>query len=134
MFVREIGEVLAVVLLRDRRERDLRRSEQRLIEAQRISHVGSYDFEIATNTNLWSDQLYRIYGREPQSFNASYERFLDMIQPEDREHVVEVHQRSLQTLEPFEMEERIMLAGWSGANLGELGRSGRRRRTATPYG
>ncbi len=107
MFVREIGEVLAVVLLRDRRESDLRRSEQRLIEAQRISHVGSYDFEIATNTNLWSDQLYRIYGREPQSFNASYERFLDMIQPEDREHVVEVHQRSLQTLEPFEMEERI---------------------------
>ncbi len=106
-FVREIGEVLAVVMLRDRREGDLRSSEQRLIEAQRISHVGSYDFEISTNTNRWSDQLYRIYGREPQSFNASYERFLEMIQPEDREHVVEAHQRSLQTLEPFEMEERI---------------------------
>ncbi|MDP9182453.1 MAG: hypothetical protein M3P04_06720 [Actinomycetota bacterium] len=31
---------------------DLTRREQRLIEAQRISGVGSYDFELATNTNL----------------------------------------------------------------------------------
>ncbi len=106
-FVHQVGEVLSVALARDRRETDLLTRERRLIEAQRISHVGSYDFEIATNTNVWSDQLYRIYGREPQSFNASYERFLEMIEPEDREHVVAVHQRSLQTLEPFEMEERI---------------------------
>ncbi len=106
-FVHQVGEVLTVALARDRREKDLMTREQRLIEAQRISHVGSYDFEIATNTNVWSDQLYRIYGREPQSFNASYERFLEMIEPEDREHVIAVHQRSMQTLEPFEMEERI---------------------------
>ncbi|WP_332641891.1 putative bifunctional diguanylate cyclase/phosphodiesterase [Aeromicrobium sp.] len=106
-FVDQVGKVLSVALARDRREKDLLAREQRLIEAQRISHVGSYDFEIATNTNVWSDQLYRIYGREPQSFNASYERFLEMIEPEDREHVVEVHKRSMETLEPFEMEERI---------------------------
>jgi diguanylate cyclase (GGDEF)-like protein/PAS domain S-box-containing protein len=86
----------------------LRRSEQRLIEAQRISKVGSYDFEIATNTNIWSDQLYRIYGREPQSFDASYEVFLGMLHPDDVEHVLAVHQHSLETLEPFEMEERIV--------------------------
>ena len=67
---------------------EARRSTQRLIEAQRISGVGSYDFEIATNTNVWSDQLYRIYGREPQSFNASYEVFLSMLHPDDREHVM----------------------------------------------
>ncbi|MDR7087108.1 diguanylate cyclase (GGDEF)-like protein/PAS domain S-box-containing protein [Aeromicrobium panaciterrae] len=106
-FVHQVGELLTVGLTRDRREMELLKREQRLIEAQRISLVGSYDFEIATNTNLWSDQLYRIYGREPQSFNASYEQFLEMIVPEDREHVIAVHQRSLQTLEPFEMEERI---------------------------
>jgi diguanylate cyclase (GGDEF)-like protein/PAS domain S-box-containing protein len=85
-----------------------RRNEQRLVEAQRISGVGSYDFEIATNTNTWSDQLYRIYGREPQSFNASYEVFLSMLHPDDREHVIAVHQQALQTLEPFQMEERVV--------------------------
>ncbi|MDP3711386.1 MAG: EAL domain-containing protein [Mycobacteriales bacterium] len=79
-----------------------------LVAAQRISRVGSYDFEIATGTNRWSDELYRIYGREPQSFNASYEVFLSMLHPADREHVMAVHQRSLETLEPYEMEERVV--------------------------
>ncbi|MCU1595168.1 MAG: diguanylate cyclase/phosphodiesterase with sensor(s) [Frankiales bacterium] len=105
--LREIADVISVVVWRHERETDLIARERRLVEAQRISHVGSYDFEIATNTNLWSDQLYRIYGREPQSFNATYEQFLEMIVPEDREHVMAVHQRSLATLEPFEMEERV---------------------------
>ncbi len=83
-------------------------NERRLVEAQRISQVGSYDFELATNTNTWSDQLYRIYGREPQSFNATYERFLDMVHPDDRARIIAVHQHALQTLEPYEMEERIV--------------------------
>ncbi|HUR14650.1 MAG TPA: EAL domain-containing protein [Mycobacteriales bacterium] len=85
-----------------------RSSADRLLEAQRISGVGSYDFELASNTNVWSDQLYRIYGREPQSFNASYEVFLSMLHPEDREHVMAVHQHSLATGSPYEMEERVV--------------------------
>ncbi len=115
--VAELAQIIAVAVERDRREQDLLARERRLIEAQRISHVGSYDFEMATNTNLWSDQLFRIYGREPQSFNASYEKFLEMIVPEDREHVMAVHQRALQTLEPFEMEERIV---WPNGQLRTL--------------
>ena len=45
--------------------------------------MGDYDWHIASDTNTWSDQLYRIYGYEPQSFNASYERFLANIHPDD---------------------------------------------------
>ncbi len=113
----------------ERRLEQVQRSEQRLIEAQRISGVGSYDFEIATNTNIWSDQLYRIYGREPQSFNASYEVFLSMLHPDDREHVMAVHQHSLETNSPFEMEERVVwpdgqvrtLASWGEVVADEAG-------------
>ncbi len=107
-FLRRLAEVLGSRVSRHRREEELIWSERRLVEAQRISHVGSYDFEIATNTNTWSDQLYRIYGREPQSFVASYDVFLGMVLPDDREHVMSVHQASLASLEPFEMEERIV--------------------------
>ena len=107
-FLHRLADVLSACISRNAREEELLRRETRLVEAQRISQVGSYDFEIATNTNLWSDQLFRIYGREPQSFNATYERFLELIHPDDREHVMAVHQRSLATLEPFEMEERII--------------------------
>ena len=109
---------------------EARRSTQRLIEAQRISGVGSYDFEIATNTNIWSDQLYRIYGREPQSFNASYEVFLSLLHPDDREHVMAVHQHALETNSTYEMEERVVwpdgqvrtLASWGEVVADEDGR------------
>jgi diguanylate cyclase (GGDEF)-like protein/PAS domain S-box-containing protein len=107
-FVRRIATVIGGASAAAARAQELQRSERRLIDAQRISKVGSYDFEMASNTNIWSDQLYRIYGREPQSFEASYEVFMSLLHPDDREHVMAVHQNSLATLEPFEMEERIV--------------------------
>jgi diguanylate cyclase (GGDEF)-like protein/PAS domain S-box-containing protein len=129
----QLAGVLCSLLIRDRREQDLLAREARLIEAQRISRVGSYDFEMATNTNLWSDQLYRIYGREPQSFNASYEKFLEMVVPEDHPHVIATHQNSMQTLEPFEMEERVIwpdgqvrtLASWGEVVTDDTGQPAR---------
>jgi diguanylate cyclase (GGDEF)-like protein/PAS domain S-box-containing protein len=133
LFVRRLAEVLGICITRSRRDEELVRSERRLVEAQRISQVGSYDFEIATNTNTWSDQLYRIYGREPQSFMASYDVFLSLLHPDDREHVMAVHQRALETLEPFEMEERIVwpdgqvrtLASWGEVVPDEQGHPAR---------
>jgi PAS domain S-box-containing protein len=71
--------------------------------------MGDYDWHIATDTNRWSDQLYRIYGHEPQSFNASYDRFLSQIHPDDRAKVMAVHEQAFVTGEPFEMVERIVL-------------------------
>ena len=105
---RRLADVLGVCLGRCLRQDAVERRERRMVEAQRISGVGSYDFEIATNTNTWSDQLYRIYGREPQAFNASYETFLSLLHPDDREKVIATHQHSLATLAPYEMEERVI--------------------------
>jgi diguanylate cyclase (GGDEF)-like protein/PAS domain S-box-containing protein len=106
--VRDTAALQDALEAAERRCEVLARAEQRYVEAQRISGVGSYDFEIATNTNIWSDQLYRIYGREPQSFNASYEVFLSMLHPDDREHVMAVHQHALETNSSYEMEERVV--------------------------
>lgn len=89
-------------------ERELRDSERRMVEAQELAHMGSYDWNILTDTNLWSDELYRIYGYEPQTFNASYDRFLSLLHPDDRDAIVAVHQRAYASLEPYEMTERIV--------------------------
>jgi PAS domain S-box-containing protein len=80
----------------------------RVDNAQRLAHMGDYDWHMPSDTNRWSDQLYRIYGYEPQSFNASYERFLSFLHPDDREHVQAVHQHALASGEPYEMTERIV--------------------------
>ncbi len=80
----------------------------RVDNAQQLANMGDYDWHMPTDTNRWSDQLYRIYGYEPQSFNPSYERFLSFLHPDDREHVQAVHQQALATGEPYEMTERIV--------------------------
>ena len=80
----------------------------RVDNAQRLANMGDYDWNIATDTNTWSDQLYRIYGHEPQSFNASYERFLSLLHPDDRERIMGVHQTALGSGETYQMIERVV--------------------------
>ncbi len=81
---------------------------ERVDNAQRLAGMGDYDWHIPTDTNTWSDQLYRIYGHEPQAFNATYEKFLELIHPDDRTRVSALHQRAYATGEPYEMVERIV--------------------------
>ena len=89
-------------------DQELRDSRQRLVEAQELAHMGSYDWNIPTDTNLWSDELFRIYGHEPQSFNATYDRFLSMLDPDCRDEIIAVHQQAYATGEPYRMRERII--------------------------
>ncbi|GAA1913460.1 hypothetical protein GCM10009815_05460 [Nocardioides marmoribigeumensis] len=81
---------------------------QRVDNAQQLANMGDYDWHIPTDTNRWSDQLFRIYGHEPGSFNASYERFLSMLHPEDRERIMAVHQAAYASGEPYQMIERVV--------------------------
>lgn len=89
-------------------EADLADLVLRVDSAQHLAAMGDYDWHIPTDTNKWSDQLYRIYGYEPQSFNASYEKFLSCLHPDDRERIQGVHQQAYATGEPYQMIERIV--------------------------
>jgi PAS domain S-box-containing protein len=80
----------------------------RVDNAQHLAGMGDYDWHIPTDTNRWSDQLYRIYGYEPGSFNPSYDRFVSNIHPEDQERIRAIHQRAYATGEPYQMIERIV--------------------------
>jgi PAS domain S-box-containing protein len=70
---------------RERAEADLRKSEMILAEAQRLAHIGSWEWDVATSTVLWSDEVYRMMGVEAKTFQPTYERFLELVHPEDRE-------------------------------------------------
>jgi PAS domain S-box-containing protein len=102
------GELEAARAARTAAEEALSDLQHRIDDAQALAHMGDYDWHIETDTNRWSDQLFRIYGYEPQSFNPSYERFLSFIHPDDRERIQAVHQRAYATGEPFAMTERIV--------------------------
>lgn len=89
-------------------QEELRDVVARVDNAQHLANMGDYDWHIPSDTNRWSDQLYRIYGHEPHSFNASYDEFLDRVHPEDRERIAEVHREAYSTGEPYQMMERIV--------------------------
>ncbi len=100
--------LLSSAVGRRQSEEDLSDLAARVDNAQSLAGMGDYDWDIATDTNRWSDQLYRIYGHEPQSFNASYERFLSLIHEDDRETIMGIHQAALASGEPYQMIERII--------------------------
>jgi PAS domain-containing protein len=100
-----IGTQLGRVVERQRAERALRHSQEQLAEAQRMAHIGSWDWDIPSDTVHWSEELYRIFGLEPGKFQANYESYLEQIHPEDRELVARTIEQSLR-YHTLEMEHR----------------------------
>src|SRR5438552_431642 len=65
--------------------RNLGESERRLEEAQRISHVGYWERDLATNHYTWSDENYRIFGLRPQERLLSFDEVPELLHPADRQ-------------------------------------------------
>lgn len=61
----------------------LRENEASLAAAQRVANVGSWVWDIQSGDLSWSDEIYRIFGLEPQQFPATYAAFLEYIHPDD---------------------------------------------------
>lgn len=89
-------------------ERALRKSEERLAEAQRIAHVGNWEWDIARGSLHWSDEIYRIFGLIPTSRGTTYKNFLGAVHPDDRERVQRSVQETLEAGTPYELDHRIV--------------------------
>jgi PAS domain S-box-containing protein len=65
--------------------RDLGESNARLEEAQRVAHVGYWEWDLETNVVVWSDETYRIFGLKPQERPMDLAAVRGMVHPDDRE-------------------------------------------------
>ncbi|MGK2906652.1 MAG: PocR ligand-binding domain-containing protein [Desulfuromonadales bacterium] len=84
-------------------------SEQRLARAQEIAHLGSWELDLVNNDLTWSDEVYRIFGLQPQEFGATYEAFLEAVHPEDRTAIDAAYSRSMREgRDTYEIEHRVM--------------------------
>jgi PAS domain S-box-containing protein len=88
----------------------LARAERQLADAQLLARVGSWEWDIPGGAVWWSDELYRIYGLEPQSIVPSYEDFLERVHPADRAAVDARNQKAFADHEPFEDVKRVVRA------------------------
>jgi PAS domain S-box-containing protein len=87
----------------------LGRLNERLRGAQAMAHLGSWELDLERNLLSWSDEVYRIFGVEPQAFGARYEAFLELVHPDDRGAVDATYSDSVrQGKSGCELEHRIV--------------------------
>lgn len=83
---------------------------QRLADAQRMAHIGSWELDLVTNKLEWSDEIYRIFEVDKEKFGASYEAFLNAIHPDDREKVNAAYTESVKNKSPYSINHRLRMA------------------------
>jgi PAS domain S-box-containing protein len=98
------------VFERQRAEEALRRTEAYLADAQRLTHTGSWAFNIATQELLYSSEEHtRLCGFDPNQRLPSLGEFQQRVHSEDRERVIETLERASRTRTDVELSFRIVL-------------------------
>ncbi len=102
---------LGQVIRRKRAEEALREKEARLEHAQQIAHLGSWEWDIATGAFRWSDEMFRIFGRDSERFVPRYESAMENVHPDDLAFVQEALRQAIEEGRPFRADFRIVLPG-----------------------
>jgi two-component system, cell cycle sensor histidine kinase and response regulator CckA len=114
----------SVITERKNVEAELRRADQelrrlverlevkraRLVAAQAVARVGSWETDLATLAVAWSAETYRIFGVDPDAFEPTHQRFLDFVHPDDRRAVDEAFARSRGRPGTHTVRHRLLLA------------------------
>lgn len=105
--VANVVDGLHLLVVRDVTER--KRAEDRMrtygvlmAEAQRMAHVGSWSWDLASNRIQWSDENYRIFGMRPQEAAVTYDQFLLLVHPDDRAQIESLMTQTVRDQLPFD--------------------------------
>jgi PAS domain S-box-containing protein len=92
-----------------RTEEKLRRSEESLLEAQRLSHMGSWKHDVASGAVIVSPEIHRIYGVQPDEDTSHAEFWFSRNHPDDQHRIQEIFERSTSRKTDYEADYRIVL-------------------------
>jgi PAS domain S-box-containing protein len=106
----ELVGAITDITERKRAETALRQTEAYLEEAQRLSHTGSWAWNVARRENIhWSQEQYRLFGLDPKGDSLSFETAFQRIHPEDRATFNNVIEQAIRERSDFEVDFRIVL-------------------------
>ena len=89
-------------------EEQLREAEYRLAIARRHARIGTWEWNIETDSGVWSDEVYSIFGHEPGSFAPNYEMFINRVHPADVKFVRAAEQDAMERKGEYEAEYRVI--------------------------
>lgn len=127
--VAHIGTQLGRVAERVQAQEQLRESQALLAEAERMAHLGSWQWDFRQDRITWSAEMYRICGLRPGEFQGSLAAFLERVHPDERRYAREVLESALANRAPCEFFPRIvrpdgevrLLQGWAQPVFDEAG-------------
>lgn len=90
-----------------RSEDRLQLSERFMVDTKGVAHLGTWDWDITQPHATWSEELYRIYALSPQTYAPSYEAYLTMVHPDDRQRVIDATNAVFHQHVPYSHDERI---------------------------
>jgi PAS domain S-box-containing protein len=92
-----------------RTEAKLRESQSKLQEAQKLVGLGYWTWDIATGKVVWSDEVYRIFGRNPEEFETTIDSILSLSPwPEERQRGQELLQKAMENHEKGEYDQKFL--------------------------
>ena len=89
----------------------IERSESNLNKAQQIASLGSFEWNLELDTLSWSDEMYRIFEKDPNNFEVTYEAFFDNVHPDGRDFVLKTHTDTLKNKNTYHITYRLLLDG-----------------------
>jgi PAS domain S-box-containing protein len=95
----------------------LSKSQKMLQDAQRTAHIGSWDWDLVTREIVWSEELYRLIGKDPATFRPAPREFLAGVHPDDRLEVESQVQSWIQTGVARDFQLRIVKEDGDVRNL-----------------
>jgi len=101
--------IIVDITERKKTEEALREREASLTEAQRIAHLGNWDWDIVKNKVVCSDEVYRIFGRTAQDFKEAHSTFLSSVHPKDKELIEKSINEALYEGKSYNIEYSIVL-------------------------
>lgn len=112
---RENGDLVwygAIFEITDRKNADekLRISEARLREAQRVAHIGTWEYDLISQETTWTEELYRIYGYDAQTLVINGDFMTTVFHPDDREAYFRMIDQALTEKKVQEIDLRIQRA------------------------
>jgi PAS domain S-box-containing protein len=116
-----VGTVMDVTE-RKRAEEKLRQSEAYLAEAQKLTHTGSWAWDVAERRALHlSEEWYRIYGFDPEEGMLTWKKREERIHPDDRAAQRQAIERAISEKSDYEVEYRLLLPGGAVKHLHSVG-------------
>jgi PAS domain S-box-containing protein len=78
------------------------------LEAQRVAHVGNWEYDLETGQITWSEEVFHIFGLNPTQETPDFDQFQQLIHPEDREIFLTAIARVIETKQPAKFDYRIV--------------------------